>query len=347
MLGLEIPDTTPYEIQIFRVSVERAFPGGPFVTRLTLAAQPAHNAVPLDVSVNWGAPDALDPSQPLNAMYTPVGTTLGGVPIWYAGFTFMPGYPEIEMRSYAGGAYTITVSARFADDSRIEDTLHLVTAANRIARWTRSGTEGGDLIFGGAGNDTLHGRGGDDWLDGGEGDDELRGGEGDDVLFGGAGNDLLAGGGGRDSFIGGLGQDRLASIADGEEDLFVFATAAAGGDVIVGFEPGIDKIVLSWLSGMTESRFVSAFAAMTDAGPRIVYDAVGRLWVDENSTDPGGRTMFARMDGAPSVGFADLMFRAPERPAVTLLPRRSRPDAAARPPCVWRSPGGRSVLRPG
>ncbi|MFN6954377.1 MAG: hypothetical protein ACK4PG_06220 [Acetobacteraceae bacterium] len=41
------------------------------------------------------------------------------------------------------------VRALFPDGSRINDLLHLFTAANRIAPWTRSGTDGIDLIVGG------------------------------------------------------------------------------------------------------------------------------------------------------------------------------------------------------
>lgn len=126
-------------------------------------------------------------------------------------------------------------------------------------------------------------------------------------MFGEAGNDRLAGGFGADLHYGGLGQDRLLSRADGEEDVFLFAAAAEGGDAIVGFEPGIDKIRLAFLSGMTASRLESAFTEMTDTDPWIVYDAVGRPWVDENGTDPGRRTMIARLKGAPVLGFADLM----------------------------------------
>lgn len=69
------------------------------------------------------------------------------------------------------------------------------------------GTEGADLLFGGAGFDHLHGLGGNDVLLGGTEDDELDGGAGDDQLLGGIGNDTLIGGGGDDTFIGGSGDD--------------------------------------------------------------------------------------------------------------------------------------------
>jgi hypothetical protein len=62
------------------------------------------------------------------------------------------------------------------------------------------GTEGDDVIDGGAGNDTLSGEAGNDILIGGDGNDVLYGGDGDDVLIGGLGRDVLIGGSGADTF---------------------------------------------------------------------------------------------------------------------------------------------------
>lgn len=54
------------------------------------------------------------------------------------------------------------------------------------------GTEGDDLLVGGADADTLVGLGGDDTLQGGEGDDLLMGGAGENVLNGGSGDDTVS-----------------------------------------------------------------------------------------------------------------------------------------------------------
>ncbi|WP_299009277.1 calcium-binding protein [uncultured Caulobacter sp.] len=54
------------------------------------------------------------------------------------------------------------------------------------------GTEGDDLLVGGADADTLVGLGGNDTLQGGEGDDLLIGGAGYDTLDGGAGSDTVS-----------------------------------------------------------------------------------------------------------------------------------------------------------
>jgi hypothetical protein len=78
--------------------------------------------------------------------------------------------------------------------------------------------------------------------------------------------------------------------------------------VIFGFEAGTDKIWLDWLPPMDPSRFIASAAEMTDNGAWIIYDALGRLFVDYNGTDAGGRTLIARLDGTPALSFGDLMF---------------------------------------
>lgn len=55
-----------------------------------------------------------------------------------------------------------------------------------------TGTEGDDILVGGADADTLVGLGGNDILQGGDGDDLLIGGPGRDLLDGGAGNDTVS-----------------------------------------------------------------------------------------------------------------------------------------------------------
>lgn len=62
-----------------------------------------------------------------------------------------------------------------------------------------------NTIDGGGGDDTITGGNLNDLLAGGEGNDRIDGGQGDDVLFGGAGDDLVFGGDGDDVLIGGSG----------------------------------------------------------------------------------------------------------------------------------------------
>ena len=105
--------------------------------------------------------------------------------------------------------------------------------------------DGNDVLYGNAGNDILYGDAGNDTLYGGIGADIVRGGTGNDVLFGGPGRDRLEGGAGNDTLSGGTGADTLLGGAGA--DRFVFATGS-GGDTIVGFQNGVDKLVLQGLA---------------------------------------------------------------------------------------------------
>ena len=138
-----------------------------------------------------------------------------------------------------------------------------------------AGGDGKDKLFGGLGNDILDGGSGDDSLDGSLGNDQLIGGDGNDNLTAGPGNDQLIGGNGIDTLTGtgatkDIDQDILIGgpldadgnpLPDGAGDIFVlgnangsFYTNGGTGDVIpglgdcaiiLGFEPGVDKLQLS------------------------------------------------------------------------------------------------------
>ena len=200
------------------------------------------------------------------------------------------------------------------------------------------GAEGDDLLIGGAGDDVLEDGPGDDtllgglgngWMDAGSGNDLLRGGAGDDTLRGclgddrllgeagddslegGNGNDTLVGGIGKDHFKGGVGFDRLVSEADGECDTFYFQFTDEGRDLIIGFEPGIDKIGLLFIYEpfIDPYRFVGSAAEMTDDGIWIIYNSAnGRLSVDMNGTLSGGLSEVAVLQGAPALTYDDPFF---------------------------------------
>lgn len=95
---------------------------------------------------------------------------------------------------------------------------------------TFNGTAYDDVLFGSRGHDTIYGNGGIDILLGGVGDDDLFGGSNNDELWGGAGSDYMSGGTGRDTF-GFLAPSDMNS--------------STGRDVILDFEPGLDRIDLS------------------------------------------------------------------------------------------------------
>ncbi|HEY6281120.1 MAG TPA: calcium-binding protein [Burkholderiales bacterium] len=94
---------------------------------------------------------------------------------------------------------------------------------------TLYGGAGDDLLNGGTGNDVMNGDEGNDILEGGNGKDTLNdefgnnllnGGKGNDSLTGGSGNEFFIGGKGNDSITTGLGQDIIAfNRGDGHDTL--------------------------------------------------------------------------------------------------------------------------------
>ncbi|MDD4701069.1 MAG: VCBS domain-containing protein, partial [Desulfovibrio sp.] len=101
-----------------------------------------------------------------------------------------------------------------------------------------------DTLTGSDGNDVLYGGAGDDILYGGDGNDTLFSGAGDDTLYGGAGSDTLFGGGGNDFLDGGAGTNHLYGGDD--NDVLVFHN----GDGIDG-GAGTDVLLVSNSGGLT------------------------------------------------------------------------------------------------
>ncbi|MGB3512774.1 MAG: hypothetical protein WBA93_26875, partial [Microcoleaceae cyanobacterium] len=110
------------------------------------------------------------------------------------------------------------------------------------------GEGGPDILWGGRGSDSLDGGEGSDSLSGNNNNDTLAGGDGDDVIFGGKEDDVLFGRDGNDTLSGDRGQDILTGN-DGA-DVFVISGALAAAtneedaDVIVDFNPDVDKLML-------------------------------------------------------------------------------------------------------
>ncbi len=129
--------------------------------------------------------------------------------------------------------------------------------ANSVIMGTEAtlvGTDGQDIIIGGAGNRVFEAGGGDDIITtgsenavvfGGEGDDFIESNDGNDIVFGGGGIDTIFTGSGNDKVWGGDGDDLIDAGAD---DDIVFGGAGdddieggAGNDRIWGNE-GADRI---------------------------------------------------------------------------------------------------------
>ncbi len=87
------------------------------------------------------------------------------------------------------------------------------------------GTEGSDVLVGGADDETLLGVGGADYLEGGAGDDMLSGGAGDDTLVGGAGTDTAVFKGNFADYAFVLGDDGALTV-----------TGPEGTDTVSGIE---------------------------------------------------------------------------------------------------------------
>ena len=147
-----------------------------------------------------------------------------------------------------------------------------------------TGNDLGNIIVGNARDNMLHG-----WA----GDDRLVGGRGDDLLVGGAGADVLRGDAGRDTFR-----------YDAPEE---------GGDTILGFVSGEDRIAISGAAfalpagGLDSTWFVMADAA-TLPEHRFVYDrATGGLWFDADGSGDGAPELLATLIGAPPLIASDLV----------------------------------------
>lgn len=286
---------------------------------------------PLEVSLDWGAPDA-GSGGPQTELVLP---DAGGA------------FALVE-HLYATGHYSIQAEARFAGNVVVPLRLDVTVAPDDTSGIAASGHGGQDFLFAGTGGDSFAGRGGDDFLLGMDGDDRLAGqggddyisgdagadtllgGAGDDVLLGGDGDDVLRGDAGTDNLLGGDGDDRLVAgdgggqlqgdggadtliCGSGADWLYYVYSIAEGGDRIVGFTPGQDILVLTFFrtlgASMDASRVIDDAAGMADAGPYVIYDAAtGRLMADLDGTDSGGAQRIATLVGAPAIGASDFLF---------------------------------------
>ena len=181
------------------------------------------------------------------------------------------------------------------------------------------GEVGNDYIDGGDGNDTIEGGAGNDGLLGGDGIDVILGGDGNDYIDAGAGNDVLIGGLGTDGLVGGAGSDRF-----GFDTNAPFNAATIGNDVVVGFNPVEDFIVLdrtTFTAFTTSSGSVfdggtpiaaadfavigsGGTAAAGNSSALIVYEtSTGALYYNPDRATAGLGTggQFATVSGAPSI----------------------------------------------
>lgn len=194
---------------------------------------------------------------------------------------------------------------------------------------TRSAASNSDIArlavniadLGTTGNNTLSGTNGDDLFNGLAGNDTLSGGQGNDTLIGGDGNDLLNGGSGNDRLIG-----------QGGSDSFLYDTGAGfnasdfGADILVEFDPIVDRIILdktsftaltsavgNGFSLAAEFATVTTNSAVAISSARIVYNTSnGGLFYNQNgnATGLGTGAQFATLLGNPVITAANFVIQA-------------------------------------
>jgi Ca2+-binding RTX toxin-like protein len=141
------------------------------------------------------------------------------------------GYDVVE--SYVA-SYTLTANV---------EKLVLIGGLNGTGNALNNEIDGSafdNKIDGAGGNDQLYGGGGNDSILGGLGNDYLNGAAGIDTIKGGAGNDLIDAGAGADTIYGDAGADAFMYRIELDAEL-----ATLGGDTIIGFQSGTDKIELA------------------------------------------------------------------------------------------------------
>ncbi len=174
-----------------------------------------------------------------------------------------------------------------------------------------TGTTSSDTLIGDAGANILRGIEGSDLLQGSDGADRLLGDDiyengGYDTLEGGAGDDYLYGGDGGDVLSGSLGADTFALYAPGY-----------GADVILDFESGTDRLVISavffppgFSQGMDlggSGRFILGDAPTIEGGQFFYRADLGHLSFDRDGTGLGAPTLMAIFAPGTGVSASDFV----------------------------------------
>ena len=183
------------------------------------------------------------------------------------------------------------------------------TVVSFVANYTLGATLEGLFLDAGAINGT--GNALDNVMSGNVGANSLNGLGGRDALSGNDGNDTLKGGAGADWIEGGLGADTL--FGEGDKDLFFYGLdntvdlPLLGGDVINGFQTGVDKIDLSDLLDEFAINAANAFS-----GGFVLLTKMGsdtRVHFDQDGFAGSGPVTLAIVVGA-NVATTDLVLDA-------------------------------------
>jgi Ca2+-binding RTX toxin-like protein len=153
-----------------------------------------------------------------------------------------------------------------------------------------AGTNGNDLIVGGAGDDELGGGSGADTLRGGAGNDSIDGGAGADSVEGGAGDDVIVFDANDVRIDGGAGNDRLV-IKDATADLRNFQPGQLTGIEIIDLRGnGNNTVCLSNanMADLVGGNTPGVLSVWGDAGDQLVLTDNG--WAPGSNVTADGMT---------------------------------------------------------
>jgi Ca2+-binding RTX toxin-like protein len=165
-------------------------------------------------------------------------------------------------------------------------------ASDPVDESVNLGTDGNDLIIGGAGIDNVRAGGGNDTVDVKGSTDRVCGESGVDTIHGGADNDEVWGGTGGDTIYGDAGADKLYGNADND--------TIYGGDQADQIEGnnGAD-----WAFGGNDADVIvggTRLAGRNDVGDHLFGDVGSDILIGDNGVDggsPSGATVYDLTDG--------------------------------------------------
>jgi Ca2+-binding RTX toxin-like protein len=151
---------------------------------------------------------------------------------------------------------------------------------------------------------------------------QIFGNVGANRLDGGDGNDALYGGAGADTLIGGLGSDRL--FGEAGADVFRFATASEGGDLIVAYNVPDDRIEVSaagfggglsagmdlLASGQYAEGLTGAANSAAGLGQFVFETDAMRIWWDADGVGGADEVLLASMTGLAGFGAGEFVIIA-------------------------------------
>ncbi|MDI1279857.1 calcium-binding protein [Brevundimonas sp.] len=192
------------------------------------------------------------------------------------------------------GADEIRNSGVIHGDVVFGDQNDLFLGARGLVFGTLSMGGGDDRVEAGSGNDRIDGGAGRDEIDGGDGSDTIDGGDDDDLIFGNDGDDFLRGGAGQDFLFGGAGNDVIEAsegdaLAGGAgNDLYrlgagrdlIILELDAGDDEVIGFDPGVDRFVMSGWQFLS-ATVVGSDTRLTHTGGTILIRGTTGLAVSQ------------------------------------------------------------------